>query len=156
MAANETIDKLKSAGYITVTADSQGIAEQCDISAGNPNDAYCGNICSSDTYVLPVQITDPMDSSKKIYIYFTGEPTSENSCDLALIKSDGTLYDFTGSVAIETDPDSGKGVIVPYFDESIATKYPDLYEKYILPAVSAISSYNINLFGTYIYVWGTL
>ena len=35
MAANETIDKLKSAGYITVTADSQGIADQCQIGGGS-------------------------------------------------------------------------------------------------------------------------
>ena len=31
---NETIDKLKKAGYITVTADSQGIADQVGISGG--------------------------------------------------------------------------------------------------------------------------
>ena len=34
MATNETIDKLKSAGYITVTDDSQGIADKCEIGSG--------------------------------------------------------------------------------------------------------------------------
>jgi len=36
---NETIDKLKNAGYITVTDDSQGIADKVGISGGGGSDA---------------------------------------------------------------------------------------------------------------------
>ena len=62
---NETIDKLKKAGYITVTADSQGIADQCQI--GNlitSEDEYYEILMSynpinfDDEDILSVEITE--------------------------------------------------------------------------------------------------
>ena len=48
---NETIDKLKNAGYITVTDDSQGIADKVGISGGGDNFPY-EYVCPDDFSVI--------------------------------------------------------------------------------------------------------
>ena len=60
MAANETIDKLKNAGYITVTDDSQGIADHCQIGSGKEIESW--NVVESQedggNNVITVTFTD--------------------------------------------------------------------------------------------------
>ena len=83
MATNETIDKLKIAGYITVTADSQGIADQCQIGGGSSElDEYLeenniqyeirdntlyGVYQDSDLHVVTMEDEEGLDG---VYFYF--------------------------------------------------------------------------------------
>jgi len=90
---NETIDKLKNAGYITVTDDSQGIADKVGITSGG-----------SDT---------PIDPSEHVDDYFTVEILS-SICPVPLIGM-YVLFNNSGETDIPVD-ETLKSVLNSYYE----------------------------------------
>ena len=100
---NETIDKLKNAGYITVTDDSQGIADKAGVPEAFPYE-----------FVKLPDITVEVDSNYEI-------STGALNLWACIFKKDGVVQnkirDYNKIILFQ----SGPGLVAYYFETGIIT-----------------------------------